>query len=234
MSDPPIVIDPGKYDIILGRPALGNLLNYTASFAGAYSALVGYSCFIKKIGQKVASELVTLKDDGRLPNGINSSKSDDEGVPTQETIIIENGVFKTFLHNTSTAKYFKTETTGNAGIISPEPWNIVLESGDFTEDELISDIKKGVYIENATYTRFQNPVEGTFSSILRDGIFLIENGEIKRGIKGARLSDSILNILASIDGISKNKEQILHWWMENPVIAPVVRARNIGITRSTK
>ena len=234
LSDPPLVIDPGKYDVIFGRPALGNLLNYTMMFASAYSVLVGYSCFIKKIGQKVASELVTLKDDGRLPNGINSSKSDEEGVPTQETTIIENGIFKTYLHNTSTAAYFKTETTGNAGIISPEPWNIILEKGDFTEEELISDIKKGVYIENATYTRFQNPVEGTFSSILRDGIFLIENGEIKQGIKGARLSDSILNIMSSIDGISKNKEQVLHWWMENPVVTPVVRARNIGITRSTK
>lgn len=234
MGVKPQTIEPGKYDIILGRPALGNLLSYTGMFASAFYIQMGFSFLAQKPGTKVASEKVTLYDNGRLPTGMFSRKCDDEGVPTRKTPIIEKGIIKSYLHNTSTAKKFNTESTGNAGIIVPHPWNLVLEGGDYSEDELISDIKKGIYIENATYTRFQNFAMGQFSSILRDGIFLIENGEITKAIKGARLSDTIPNILRNIDGLSKDTEQVFHWWMAYPVITPIVRARGIGITRSTK
>ena len=229
----PQTIDPGKYDIILGRPALGNLLSYTGMFASAFYVQMGFSFFAQKLGTKMASDKISLYDNGRLPSGMFSRKCDDEGVPTQATPIIENGVVKSYLHNTSTAKKFNTESTGNAGIIVPHPWNIVLEGGDYSEEELIEGVKRGVYIENATYTRFQNFAIGQFSSILRDGIFLIENGEITKAIKGARLSDTIPNILLNVDGLTKETEQVFHWWMAYPVITPIVRARNIGITRST-
>lgn len=232
MSEKPIQIETGKYDVILGRPALGNLLGYVGMAASAFSVELGYSFFIEKLGKKVASDLVTLYDDGRIIDGMNTRLFDDEGVPTQKTVIIENGIVKSYLHNTTTATKFNTKTTGNAGLVQPNPWNIVLAQGDYGDD-LIEDVRKGIYIENATYTRFQNIIEGTFSSILRDGIFLVENGELTKAIKGARLSDNILNILTNVDGLTRDIKQVFHWWMQYPVYAPLVRAREIGISRST-
>ena len=233
ISERPITIDSGKYDVILSRPALGNLLGYAGISASAFSVELGYSFFIDKLDKRVGSDLVTLYDDGRAIDGMNSRLFDDEGVPTQKTVIIDHGVVKSFLHNTTTAVKFDTETTGNAGIIQPMPWNIILAPGDFTEEELLSEIKYGIYIENATYTRFQNIAKGDFSSILRDGIFLIENGELTKAIKGARLSDNMLNIFKNVDGVGKDLKQVYHWWMQVPVYAPKIRARNIGISRST-
>ena len=106
----------GKYDVVFDPLFVGSLLGMWGSMASAYYVMVQLSIFVDKIGKKVASEIVTLRD---VPAAYSMSNRvfDDEGVPTRENVIIEKGVLKTYLHNTSTAKIFKTETTGNAGIV---------------------------------------------------------------------------------------------------------------------
>jgi PmbA protein len=75
-------------------------------------------------------------------------------------------------------------------------------------------------------------VTGDFSTIPRDGIFLIENGEIKQSWKQIRLSDNILKILENITSISQERQQV-HWWLEvePPSLSPYVLAKNIQITK---
>ena len=110
----------GKYDVVFDPLFAGSLLSMWGSMASAYSVMVQMSIFVDKVGNKVASDLVTLRD---VPAAYSVSNRifDDEGVPAQENVIINKGALKTYLHNTSTAKIFKTQTTGNAGIISPGP-----------------------------------------------------------------------------------------------------------------
>jgi len=96
-----------------------------------------------------------------------------EGVPTQKTGLIENGICKNYLHNTSSARRHKTESTGNAGLISPEPWNVVFEKGNSKFDDMMEGIKKGLLVTNVWYTRFANYHTGDFSTIPRDGCYLI-------------------------------------------------------------
>ncbi len=141
-------------------------------------------------------------------------------------------MLKTYLHNTSTAKIFKTKTTGNAGLVQPVPWNIEMDPGDRTRDELFSQVKRGLYLTNTWYTRFQNYATGDFSTIPRDGIFLIEHGEIKQSLKDLRLSDNVLRLLKQITAISKERQHV-HWWIEAepPSLAPYVLARDIQMTK---
>jgi PmbA protein len=157
---------------------------------------------------------------------------DDEGVPAKENVLISRGVLKTYVHNTSTAKIFKTETTGNAGIISPSPWNIELDPSDISRDEMFKEVKHGLYLTNTWYTRFQNYATGDFSTIPRDGIFLIENGEIKQSWKDIRLSDNALKMLNDIVGISKERQHV-HWWIEAepPSLSPYILMKDVQITR---
>ena len=86
---------------------------------------------------------------------------------------------------------------------------------------------------NTWYTRFQNYVKGDFSTIPRDSIFLIENGEIKQSLKDVRLSDNALNLLNNIAGISKERKHV-HWWREAnpPSLAPYLLIKNVHITKS--
>ena len=86
---------------------------------------------------------------------------------------------------------------------------------------------------NTWYTRFQNYAKGDFSTIPRDGIFLVENGEIKQSLKDIRISDNALSLLNNIVGISKERQHV-HWWGEAdpPSLSPYVLIKNVHVTKS--
>jgi PmbA protein len=221
----------GKYDVIFDPLFFGSMLGTWGSMASAYSVMIQLSIFVNKIGQKVASDLVTLRDKP-ADYSVHNRTFDDEGFPAQENVFINKGVLKTYLHNTSTAVKFKTKTTGNAGLVQPTPWNIEMDAGDMSKNELFNQVKKGIYLTNTWYTRFQNYATGDFSTIPRDGIFLIEHGKIKESWKDLRLSDNILRILKQISGLSKERQHV-HWWLEAepPSLSPYVLAKDIQMTR---
>jgi len=223
--------DEGKYDIIFDPLFFGSMLSTWGSMASAYSVMIQLSVFVDKLGKKVASDIVTLRDKP-APYSVNSRVFDDEGFPAQENVFIDHGVLKTYLHNTSTSKKFKTETTGNAGLVQPTPWNIEMDPGNMSKDELFKQVKRGLYLTNTWYTRFQNYAVGDFSTIPRDAILLIENGEIKQSWKDLRLSDNVLKLLSQITGISKERQHV-HWWIEAdpPSLSPYVLAKDVQMTR---
>jgi len=210
---------------------VGSLLGMWGSMTSAYSVMVHLSIFVDKLNQKVASEIVTLRD-VPAPYSVSNRIFDDEGVPAKENVLISKGVLKTYVHNTSTAKIFKTKTTGNAGIVAPSPWNIELDAGDMTRNEMFREVKRGLYLPDTWYTRFQNYATGDFSTIPRDGIFLLENGEIKQSWKNIRLSDNALKMLGNIVSISKERQHV-HWWIEAepPSLSPCILMKDVQITR---
>ena len=228
----PKVGDESAYDVIFDPLIFGSLLSRWGEMASAFSVMIQMSIFVNKLGHRVAPENVTLKDNP-APYSLSNRVFDDEGVPTKENVFIDHGVLKTYLHNTSTAKMFKTKTTGNAGLVAPSAWNIEMEAGDISKEELFQETKKGLYLTNTWYTRFQNWARGDFSTIPRDGIFLIEKGEIKQSLKDLRISDNALNMLGNIVGISKERQHV-HWWGEAdpPSLSPYVKIKNVTITKS--
>jgi PmbA protein len=228
----PKVGEEGVYDVIYDPLIFGSLLSVWGSMVSAFNVLIQQSVFVNKLGQKVAPENVTLKDN---PSAYSMASRifDDEGVPTRENVFIDHGVLKTYLHNTSTAKIFKTETTANAGLVAPNAWNIEMNLGDSSKEKLFNEVKRGLYLTNTWYTRFQNYAKGDFSTIPRDGIFLIENGEIKQSLKDLRISDNALSLLGNIAGISKERQHV-HWWGEAdpPSLSPYVLIKDVHITKS--
>lgn len=222
--------EEGVYDVVFDPLFFGSILNTWADMASAFSVITQRSIFVNKLGQKVASDIVTLRD---VPAkySVSNRLFDDEGVPAKENVIIDHGVLKTYLHNTSTAKLFKTETTGNAGLVVPTAWNIEMDPGEVKKDELLGTVKHGLYLTNTWYTRFQNYMTGDFSTIPRDGAFLIENGEIKQSLKEIRLSDNSLRILMNISGMSRERQHV-QWWEESgPCLSPFVLVKDVHITK---
>jgi PmbA protein len=224
--------EEGVYDVVFDPLILGSLLAEWAGMASAYSILTRTSIFVDRLGKSVAPEIVTLKDNP-APYSLSNRVFDDEGVPTRENTFIDHGLLKTYLHNTSTAKMFKTKTTGNAGLIAPTPWNVEMEAGDRSREELFREMKRGLYLTNTWYTRFQNSAKGDFSTIPRDGIFLVERGKIKQSLKDLRISDNLLSMLGNIESVSKERQHV-HWWEEAdpPSLSPYVLMKNVHITKS--
>lgn len=233
MARNPKVGEEGAYDVIFDPLILGSLLGYVwGSMASAYNVLVQQSVFVDKLGKKVAPESVTLRDNPAAYS-VSNRLFDDEGVPARENVIIDHGILKTYLHNSSTAKIFKTKTTGNAGIVAPSPWNIEMDKGDMSKEELFKEVENGLYLTNTWYTRFQNYARGDFSTIPRDGIFKIEKGEVKKSLKDLRISDNVLTMLGNIAAISRERQHV-HWWIEAdpPSLAPYVLIKNVHMTKS--
>ena len=221
----------GRYDVIFDPLISGALLGMWGGMTSAFAVMIQQSIFVGKLGQKVASDTVTMRD-VPAPYSMSNRVFDDEGVPVKENVLIDKGVLKTYVHNTSTAKIFKTETTGNAGLVFPNPWNLELDAGNMSKDEIFKDVKRGLYLTNTWYTRFQNYATGDFSTIPRDGMFLIENGEIKQSWKDVRISDNALRMLNNIAGISKERQHV-RWWGEAdpPSLSPYILMKDVQITR---
>lgn len=223
-------VEAGRYKAILAPMIFASLMEHVAYASSAYSVETGYSFLAGKLGKKIGSEVLTLIDDPSNKEFAGYARFDEECIPTKRKEIIKEGILQTYLHNLTTAKKFNTETTGNAGIVSPMPFSIHVKPGEMEEEEMIKEIDKGLLIVNNWYLRFQNYQLGDFSTILRDGIFLIEKGEIKQALIGARLSDNFINIMQNIKGLSKLVYPIRWWEVNTPTYAPYALIENINIT----
>ncbi|MEM1967674.1 MAG: TldD/PmbA family protein [Nitrososphaerota archaeon] len=233
MAKNPVSGEPGTYDAILGPMTFANIIEEVASAASAYSVLTGLSFLEERLGQEVSSKVLTLIDDPTLPGAYGSEPFDDEGLPTRRKAIIESGVLKNYLHNSATAKKFNVESTANAGWIAPEPFNLVVEGGGATLNQLLSKVDRGILVTNDWYLRYRNFRTGDFSTIPRDGLFLVKNGSIEAALKDLRLSDNILKLLRSLEEMTADKYWIKWWEVEVPVKAPYALIRDVNFTKST-
>ena len=180
----------------------------------------------------MASPAFNLTDHGVVKGGLGGRVFDDEGVKTRSNEIIGEGVLKGYLHNITTAKKWKTESTGSAGFVTPHAWNLEVEAGDSTFDEMVKETKKGIILTSNWYTRFKNYRTGEFSTVPRDGAYLVENGEIVKPLKGMRAGDDLQRLLTSIQMISKDREWIQWWEVDTPTHSPWLLIDGVTITRA--
>ena len=225
-------IEPGVYDLALSPMIVGNIVNVIGDMASALQVYLGLSFLLRfKPGDRVASENVCIEDDGISDNLPRSTGFDDEGIPTRVTTIISDGVFENLLHNSKTASKFNVESTGNAGWVKPEPWNLRFKPGDLKEDEIPSTLREGLILTNNWYTRLQSYVEGVFSTVARDAAFLVKDGRIVKAVRGLRITGSLHGLLSSVEYSTDRYYQIKWWEVEVPVVAPYIIARRIYVSK---
>ena len=236
---------PGKYDVIMSPTVAANVLGQVFDGLNPVKIMVGMSPLkYEHVGKQIASKEFTVIDDALLAEGLGSRPFDVEGTPKGKTPIFSDGVLKGLLQNTSTSNMDKVENTGNStffdfGIgskfLAPGPSNIAINGGDYTLEEIIAESKKPtIYITSNWYTRFTNMTEGIFSTIPRDGMFLIENGEIKKPVRRLRLSDNLLRICSNISAIGKDVKQIYWWEVLTPTFTPTIKVKDCTITAATQ
>ncbi|MFX0211743.1 MAG: TldD/PmbA family protein, partial [Candidatus Hodarchaeota archaeon] len=233
---------PGTYDLILSPAVAGNLIGGLIETANPIVILMGQSPFKDKLGEQIAPDFVNAVDNPLIPNGLDTSPYDFEGTPHQETPIIEKGVLVNFVHNTSSAKMFGTETTGNCSLsdfgigsklLIPDSTNIEFNNGDQTFDELLEGSKPTIYVTCNWYTRFTSAISTEFSTIPRDAMFLVENGEVGQPIKNVRISDNLLRMLKNIEAMARDRVQVQWWEVNTPTFIPTLKIRDCRITTAT-
>lgn len=229
----PKQVEEGKYTVLFGRTVFANLIESVGYSASAFSVESGLSFLPSKLGEQVAVQSLSVIDHGQISGGVSSRSFDDEGLPTQTTEIIKSGLMENHLHNSTTAMKWKTRSTSNAGIIEPHPWNLEVKEGDSSIDEMISETKKGIYVTNNWYTRYQSYKLGEYSTLPRDYAALIENGEVRYAITGFRISDAIPRQLKSIRLLGKERSWVKWWEVRTPVLCPDVLIDGVSVTRAT-
>lgn len=182
----PVVLGPGWPGVLL-HEAVGHGLE------GDFNRK-GTSSFSNCIGQKVASPLCTVVDDGTLENRRGSLSIDDEGVPAQNTTLIENGILKAYMQDKMNARLMGTQSTSNgrresyAHLPMPRMTNTYMLPGESDPQEIIESVQKGIYAVNFGGGQV-DITSGRFVFSLSEA-YEIENGKLGRPLKGATLIGS--------------------------------------------
>ncbi len=224
--------EAGSYEVLLSPTVASNIVETVAGAASAFSVDAGTSYLAEKLGKKVAAGVFNLTDHGTTKGGLGGRVFDDEGTRTRSTLVIQDGMLKGYFHNLTTAKKWKTSSTGSAGLVDPHAWNLEVGAGDSSRDEMVREMKKGIILTSNWYTRFKNYRTGEFSTVPRDGAYLVEGGKIVKALKGMRAGDDLQRFLSSVQLLSRDREWIQWWEVDTPTLCPWILVDGVKITRA--
>lgn len=199
----------GSRRAVLFEPWVGvEFLELLAELLSADEVQGGRSLLASKLGAKIASPLVTLRDDPRRPGGLGSCRFDDEGLPTRDKAMIEAGVLREFFYDTASATKEGLKSNGCAyresytGLPAPGASNLFLAPGPMTREALISSTKSGLLVAEVLGMHMVDPVSGAFS-VGVSGL-LIDCGAVAKPVKGAMISGNLLELLSRVDGVASD------------------------------
>jgi PmbA protein len=189
----------GRYTAYFEPKAFAQLLAVFAYMVNGKTLVDGKSRLAGKLGERVASDLVTLQDDPTLPRGLASRPFDSEGTPARPVTLIEKGVFRSFLHNSATAKESGQENTGHAarsyrGTLGVGTSNFFLEPGAGVS------LGRGVSVTGLSGVHAgANPISGDFS-VQAFGLYL-EDGEAAYPVENFVVSGNLLELLKNVTAV---------------------------------
>ena len=196
----PVVLGPGWPGVLL-HEAIGHGLEGDFNRKGS-------SAFSGRIGERVASPLCTVVDDGTLPNRRGSLNMDDEGTPTQQTVLIENGILKGYMQDKLNASLMGQVSTGNgrresyAHLPMPRMTNTYMMAGAHDPQEIIASVDKGLYAVNFGGGQV-DITSGKFVFSACEA-YLIEKGRVTRPVKGATLIGNGPDVLTRVSMVGND------------------------------
>ena len=204
-SQNPVDIDPGKYEVILGHEAVSTILVFLSVYGlNAKSKIDGMSPIL--INEKQFDEKITLIDTPEDDESI-GFKIDASGAKKHNLEVIKNGIPNTFFHTRRTAKELNMKNTyhelfgwgDNFGGIAT---NLELSKGTTSHEDMISSVKKGIFINEFWYCRVLDPITQVVTGLNRNGSFLIEDGKITKPVGRLRFTQSFITSLSQGNVIS--------------------------------
>lgn len=212
----PVVFDPEM---------AGSLLANLSSAASGYALYKGASFLIGQLGNPIASELVTIYDDGRMPGGLGSRPFDGDGLPTRKTTVVDRGVLRNYLLDTYSARKLGLASTGNASrgvgeTPSVGPTNLYLVPGTPDPSDIIRSVRRGLYVTELIGFGV-NMVTGDYSRGVA-GLW-IENGELAYPVEEVTIAGNLKRIFADIDMVGSDLE------FRGRIASPTIRVSEMTI-----
>jgi predicted Zn-dependent protease len=210
LSAEPDNLEPGDYTVVLTPEAVSDLVGFLAYVGFSAKAHAEDRSFMSgKIGERIMSPMVTIVDDAIADNAIGLT-FDFEGQPKKRVDLIKEGVANAVVTDSYWAAKTDSENTGHAlpapNAHGPMPLNLRMEPGNATIDELVSSVRRGIYVTRFHYVNVEEPIPVTLTGMTRDGTFLIEDGQLSRPLKNQRFTQSVIEAFSNVRGITTERQ----------------------------
>lgn len=234
----PRKIEPGEYPVVLDPYATQDLLGGLDLYGiGANAIQEGWSWMNDRLGEKVMDSRVSIWDDGLDLEG-NPLPFDYEGTPKQRVDIVHQGVLVGPVHDRRTAHKDGTESSGHAmppryRAHSPAATHLFMQPGEASLEDMLHSLRRGLYITRFWYTRLVHPRDCVVTGMTRDGVFMVEDGELAYAVKNLRFTQSYVQALAEIDAIGCETLLLVENYGNITTRVPALQLRRFNFTGST-
>ncbi|MCW4001317.1 MAG: TldD/PmbA family protein [Candidatus Bathyarchaeota archaeon] len=197
----------GRYPVVLGPNVVGVFVHEAFGHLAEADLALSGGLLASNMGKKIGSDQVTFYDDGTVPGSFGAFRYDDEGVPTQKTLLIQDGVVAGLMHNRETAYKFGAQPTGNARAEDFRVEPIIrmrctyMAPRDRSLEELLEGVKEGYFLKS--FRGGQASLDGTFQVGIQEG-YEILNGEVQAPVRNASISGNTLETLHKVDAVGKD------------------------------
>jgi PmbA protein len=227
-------LDPGDYPVVLEEYAVVDLLDMLGYVGFSALAVQEERSFFEP-GKRIGSELVSIWDDAADPAGTPAS-FDYEGVAKQRVQLVERGRCVEVVYDAQTAGKAGRRSTGH-GLPAPNPWgpfplNQLMAAGDQTREELVGGLEHGLLVTRFHYTNPVHPKLAIVTGMTRDGLFLVEGGEVRGPVHNLRFTQSYLDALAGVEAVGSSR-RLLRGFLGS-VVVPAVRISSFTFTGATE
>jgi len=229
--------EPGEWTVILAPRAVSTLIGFLVYLGFDSTAHLENRSFLAgRMGTKVASEKVTIVDDG-LSSDASPLPFDLDGVPRRPLTLIERGVAKELPHSLRTAKKAGAKSTGHSfgpqagGVI---PMHVLMAPGDATLEEMVASTKRGLLVNRFWYTNVAEPSRAVITGMTRDGLFLVEKGRLKGPVCNMRFTESITDALSKVEMVGSELKRLGDDWSTGAIRVPALKLSSFRFTGVTE
>jgi PmbA protein len=233
-SRDPQPLEPGDYPVVLEEYAVVDLLDMLG-YLGFSALAVQEDRSFYEPDRKIGSDLVSIWDDGTDQAGTPSA-FDYEGVGKERVELVEQGACRGLVYDSMTAGREGRRSTGH-GLPAPNPWgpfplNQFMAAGTASREELIGGLERGLLVTRFHYTNPVHPKLAMVTGMTRDGLFLVEGGEVRGPVRNLRFTQSYLTALAGVEAVGRERK-LLRGFLGS-VVVPAVRISVFTFTGATE
>jgi len=226
---------PGRYTVILKPAAVLDLVGFLFYDFAATALEDKRSCLNDRMGKQLFGQNISISDDAYHPLQ-QGAPFDGEGLPRQRVLLVDRGIPRNLVYSRAAAKAGRKQPTGHGFALPNEygeaPMNLVFGGGDSSLEEMVTSTQRGLLVTRLWYIREVDPYEKVMTGMTRDGLFLVENGQVTSAVRNFRFNQSLIEMLNHVELLGPAVRATGEEAFE--MVVPAMKVRDFHFSEVTK